>query len=250
MTNKLRYFIANWKMYGDIMSLKSIERVIKFTKLNKKKNFKLIYCPPYTLLYPFLKKIKNTNIGLGAQNCHSENDYGPYTGNINAKMIKKIGANYVIIGHSENRKNGETNFLINKKIKSAIKNKLNVIFCIGETILEKKKKNTFKVIKYQIIKGLKGVRSFNKIIIAYEPVWSIGTGIVPNNLELMKNINFIKHILKKDIKAPSIKIIYGGSVNPNNVLHLNSISSIDGYLIGGASQNSKKFIDIVKKSFI
>ncbi len=250
MTNKLRYFIANWKMYGDIMSLNSIDKVIKFTRLNKKKKFKLIYCPPYTLLYSFSKKIKNTNIGLGAQNCHSENDYGPYTGYINAKMIKKIGANYVIVGHSENRSYGESNLLINKKIKSAIKNKLNVIFCIGETIVEKKKKHTFRVIKSQIIKGLSGVKYFNKIIIAYEPVWSIGTGIVPTNLELIKNINFIKHILKKNLKAPRIKIIYGGSVNPNNVMNLNLINSIDGYLVGGASQNSKKFIDIVKKSFI
>ena len=250
MTNKLRYFVANWKMYGDLKSLKSIDKVIKFTKLNKKKKFKLIYCPPYTLLYPFVEKLKKSNIEVGAQNCHEEIDYGAFTGSINSKMLKNLGAKFVIIGHSENRQNGENDFLINNKIKSAIKNNLSVIFCIGETISQKRKRLTNSVLKSQILKGLKGVGSYTRIIIAYEPVWSIGTGIIPKNLELTKNINFIKLTTQKFSKLKKIKIIYGGSVNSNNINNLNSINSIDGYLIGGASQSAKKLIDIVKKTFI
>ena len=249
MTNKLRYFIANWKMYGDLKSLKSIDKVIKFTKLNKKKKFKLVYCPPFTLLYPFLKKVKNTQISLGAQNCHEETKYGAYTGNVNAYMIKNLGVDFVIIGHSENRQLGENNIQINKKIKSALKNNLSVIFCIGENILQKRKKLTQKILRTQILTGLKGVKISKKIIIAYEPVWSIGTGIIPVKTELSKNINFIKSVVDKTGHLRKIKIIYGGSVNPNNINNLNSIDSLDGYLIGGASQNSKKLIDIVKKSF-
>ncbi len=249
MTNKLRYFIANWKMYGDLKSLKSIDKVIKFTKLNKKKKFKLVYCPPFTLLYPFLKKVKNTQISLGAQNCHEETKYGAYTGNVNAYMIKNLGVDFVIIGHSENRQLGENNIQINKKIKSALKNNLSVIFCIGENILQKRKKLTQKILRTQILTGLKGVKISKKIIIAYEPVWSIGTGIIPVKTELSKNINFIKSVVNKIGHLKKIKIIYGGSINPNNINNFNHIDSLDGYLIGGASQNSKKLIDIVKKSF-
>ncbi len=250
MTNKLKYFIANWKMFGDIKSLKSINSVIKFTRLNKKKNFKLIYCPPFTLLHAFNEKIKKTNIQLGAQNCHHENSYGAYTGCISPKMIRNLGAKFVIVGHSENRRTGESDILINNKIKSALKNNLTVIFCIGETLKDKRKNLTKRILRNQILKGLRTIKSTSKIIIAYEPVWSIGTGILPKNVELDKNIIFIRSIIKKNLNLKKIKIIYGGSVNPNNIHNLNSINSIDGYLIGGASQSSKKLIDIVRKSFI
>ncbi len=135
------YFIANWKMYGDLKSLNSLSKVIKFSNKHKKKRIKLIYCPPYTLLESFSKKIAKTKIELGAQNCHFEISSGPFTGSISPSMLKKIGSNYVIIGHSENRSNGETDNQINKKIKSSIKCGLKIIFCIGETITQKKKKN-------------------------------------------------------------------------------------------------------------
>ena len=145
MTNKLRYFVANWKMYGDLSSLKSINKVIKFAKSNKNKRFKLIYCPPYTLLSAFCAKLQNSPLSVGAQNCHEEIDYGAFTGNVNAKMIKNLGAKYIILGHSENRANGDTNITINKKINSALKQKLIVIFCIGETLFQKKEKKRIKL---------------------------------------------------------------------------------------------------------
>ena len=163
-------------------------------------------------------------------------------------MIKKLGAKYVIIGHSENRSNGETNTQINKKIHSAILNNLNVIFCIGENLFEKKNKKTNKILKKQIAMGLKKIKKIDKIIFAYEPVWSIGTGKVLTNIELIKQVIIIKKIIKNKFKNQKTKIIYGGSVNNQNINNLKQIKEINGFLIGGASQNSKKFIDIIKKT--
>ncbi len=250
MTNKYIYFIANWKMYGDLKSVNSLNKVINFTKKYKKKKFKLIYCPPYTLLESFYKKIKRTKIELGGQNCHFEPSSGPYTGSISPTMLKKTGAKHVILGHSENRNEGETEQQINKKINSSVKCGLKVILCIGETLVQKKKKKTKQILLRQIIKGLYKIKNLNNITIAYEPVWSIGTGVVPSNHELEKNIKTIRNILKKNIKFKRPKVLYGGSVNIKNIRNLARIKDIDGFLIGGASQNAKKFIDIVKKTII
>ncbi len=247
MTNKI-LFIANWKMFGDLNSVKSIQSVINLSKKKNYKNAKIIYCPPYTLLNYFVIKTRKTNLDVGAQNCHYEINTGPYTGSISSTMIKKLGAKYVIIGHSENRSNGETNTQINKKIHSAILNNLNVIFCIGENLFEKKNKKTNKILKQQIDLGLKKIKKIDKIIFAYEPVWSIGTGKVLTNKELTKQVIIIKKIIKNKFKNQKTKIIYGGSVNNQNINNLKQIKEINGFLIGGASQNSKKFIDIIKKT--
>ena len=247
MTNKI-LFIANWKMFGDLNSVKSIQSVINLSKKKNYKNSKIIYCPPYTLLNNFVIKTRKTNLDVGAQNCHYEINTGPFTGSISSTMIKKLGAKYVIIGHSENRSNGETNSLINKKIHSAILNNLNVIFCIGENLFEKKNKKTNKILKKQIYMGLKKIKKIYKIIFAYEPVWSIGTGKVLTNKELTKQVIIIKKIIKNKFKNQKTKIIYGGSVNNQNINNLKQTKEINGFLIGGASQNSKKFIDIIKKT--
>ena len=245
MTNKYMYFIANWKMFGDLRTLNSLDKVISFSKTNKKNKFKLIYCPPNTIIRAMSKRLKKTNIEVGAQNCHQSDKFGAHTGYINSKMLKNVGARYVILGHSENRQQGEDDKLINLKIKSAINSGLKIIFCIGETFKEKRNKKTNQVLARQIKNGLKSIRNKSKIIIAYEPVWSIGTGLIPKSEDLVKSVNFIKSKLGKK----SLKILYGGSVNPGNISILKNISSIDGFLIGGASQDSKKFIDIIKKTF-
>jgi len=239
------YFVANWKMYGNLKSLNTLNKVIKFSKSKEIKKGRLIYCPPFTLISSFLKKFENCLIDIGGQNCHESEDYGSHTGFVNSKMLKSSGANYVILGHSENRQKGETDKLINLKIKSAIKAKLKVIFCIGETLFEKKRKKTKSVISKQIKLGLKKVKDKSKIFVAYEPVWSIGTGKIPKTNELEQTTKFIK----KKFKGKSPKILYGGSVNPENIRNLKKITSLDGFLIGGASQNPKKFIDIVKKTY-
>ena len=244
MTNKYMYFIANWKMFGSLNSLKSLDKFIKFFKNFKKNTYsKIIYCPPTTLINPMTKKLKKTQIQIGAQNCHENQNYGAFTGSINAKMLKSVGATYVIIGHSENRQEGETDKLINNKIKSALKSGLKVIFCIGETLKEKKTKKTKKLLSKQIKLGLNKIKNRKSIIIAYEPIWSIGSGLIPKKKELFETINFIKK------KAKNYKVLYGGSVNPKNINLLNLINNIDGYMIGGASQDPKKFIDIIKKTY-
>ena len=245
MTNKYMYFIANWKMYGNTKSLNTLDKVIKFSKSKEIKKGRLIYCPPNTLISSFFKKFQNCLIDIGAQNCHENDDYGPHTGFVNCKMLKNIGANYVIIGHSENREKGETDKLINQKIKSAIRAKLKVILCIGETLSEKKRRKTKSVLSKQIKLCLDKVNKKTNLFIAYEPVWSIGTGKIPKITELKDSIKFIKSKFNKKIP----KILYGGSVSPKNINNLKLIKDLDGFLIGGASQNSKNFIDIVKKTY-
>ena len=243
MTNKYMYFVANWKMFGGLKSLNSVHKVDKFLKKFKKNNLaKIIYCPPSTLIRPLSKKLKKSQIKVGAQNCHKSETNGAHTGSVNSKMLKDVGANYIILGHSENRSEGENDKLINAKIKSALKSGLKVIFCIGETLHEKRKKITKKILKKQIQLGLRNIKAKNNIIIAYEPVWSIGSGLIPKSKDLFETINFLKKIKKN-------KVLYGGSVNPKNIDELKLINNIDGFLIGGASQDSKKFIDIIKKTY-
>jgi triosephosphate isomerase len=245
MTNKYMYFVANWKMYGNLSSLNTLNKVIKFSKSKDISKGRLIYCPPYTLISSFSKKFKNCQIGIGGQNCHESESYGPYTGSVNSRMLKNIGAHFVIIGHSENREKGENDKLINLKVKSALKAKLKVIFCIGESLKDKRKRKTKSVLSKQIKFGLNGIKDKSNIFIAYEPVWAIGTGIIPTAKDLFKTIEFIKSKFKD--KSP--KILYGGSVNSENINYLKLIKNIDGFLIGGASQSTKKFIDIVKKTY-
>ena len=238
------YFVANWKMFGDFKSLKLVNKVISFSKKFKSSKFKIIYLPPTTLICPMAQMVKNTKIEVGAQNCHHQDNYGAETGSVNARMVRGVGAKYVILGHSENRENGESDKLINQKIKTALKNKLKVIFCIGEKIKDKRNKKTKSVLSKQIKLGLKGIKLNNNIIIAYEPVWAIGSGMIPKSNDLLNAINFIKSRFKQNLK-----ILYGGSVNDKNINELKTIHNIDGFLVGGASQNSKKFIDIIKKTY-
>jgi len=235
-------------MYGNLSSINTVKNVINLSKKTKFKKIKIIYCPPYTLLRPLIKKLRKSKIQVGAQNCHTDNKFGAYTGSVNAKMVKSVGVKFVIIGHSENRLEGDTNKKINLKIKSSLKENLKVIFCIGENLKEKRNKKTNKVLNSQIINGLKNVKNLNNIIVAYEPIWAIGTGIIPKSNDLDNQAKTIKKILNKRFKSKNPKVLYGGSVNSKNIRDLTQISSINGFLIGGASQKSKNFIDIIKKT--
>jgi len=243
MTNKYIYFVANWKMFGNLRTLNSLNIVMSFVKKFKKNKLKIIYCPPATLLNPLSDKLKSTSIQVGAQNCHESYSYGANTGQINSNMLKAVGAEYVILGHSENRQMGENDMIINQKIKSSIKSGLKVIFCIGETLTQKRKKITKKILFRQISNGLKKIKNKKNIIIAYEPVWSIGTGLIPKNSEIFEIVKSIKK------KAKGINVLYGGSVNSKNINDLKKIDNLNGFLVGGASQRSKNFIDIIKKTF-
>ena len=243
MTNKYIYFVANWKMFGKLTTLNSLNKVISFVKKFKKNKFKLIYCPPATLLNPLSEKLKSTLIQVGAQNCHESESYGAYTGQINSSMLKAVGAKYVILGHSENRQLGENDYLINLKIKNSIKSGLKIIFCIGESLTQKRNKKTKKILSRQISQGLKNIKNKKDIIIAYEPVWAIGSGLIPKDSEILEIVKFIKN------KVKGSKVLYGGSVNNKNIALLKKINNVDGFLVGGSSQNSNNFIDIIKKTF-
>tara|TARA_B100000029_G_scaffold371550_1_gene365500 strand:- start:517 stop:1275 length:759 start_codon:yes stop_codon:yes gene_type:complete len=251
MTNKLRYFIGNWKMFGDFGSFKIVHKINKFSFASKIHfNKKIILCVPNILIHYFNKKLKPKHISLGVQNCHHHQGYGPFTGSVSASMLKKAGAEFIILGHSENRIEGETNKLIKKKIKSALNEKLNIIFCIGETLKEKKQGKTFSILINQIRGSLDRKINLEKIILAYEPVWSIGTNKIPKIDELEDVIIFIKNEFMKSFKTKKPPtVLYGGSVNNKNITLFSSIPEIDGFLIGGASQSSKKFIDIIKNYY-
>jgi len=238
-------------MFGDFSSFKIIKKINQFSYSSKNvSRKKIVLCVPNTLIYFFAKKLKSKFISLGAQNCHYHKKYGPFTGSITASMLKKSGAEYIILGHSENRADGETNLLIKKKIKSAFESNLKVIFCIGETLKEKKKGKTLSILKKQIKNSLDKKLNFNKIIFAYEPIWSIGTNKIPKIKELKNIVKFIKHDVKRNFKSKNIpKVLYGGSVNGKNISLFSTIPDIDGFLIGGASQSSKKFIDIIKNYY-
>ena len=252
MANRMRYFVGNWKMFGVPKSINIVNKINSFVKLDKKYNrkYKAIITPPFTLLERFSKVFKNKFVDIGAQNCFHKEKFSSNTGAVSPYMLKNLGVKYVIIGHSDNRAEGDNDSKLKKKITYALKNKINVIFCVGENKVQKNKKLTNRVLNKQLTNVLEKKFNRRNIIIAYEPIWSIGTGKIPQTSELIKTIIFIKKSLKKIFKSnDAIKVLYGGSVDSSNICQFNSIKILDGFLIGGASKTSKKFIDIIKNYY-
>lgn len=243
-------FIAgNWKMYKTIKEAVSLasDLVNAFRDETKK----IMIAPPFTALSEVYKVVKGTNILLGAQNM-AQAENGAHTGEISPFMLKDAGASIVILGHSERRHiYKETDDLINRKIKLALKAGLDVIFCVGETIDEREAGNAEKVVRLQIERGLSDISSedLSHITIAYEPVWAIGTGktATPDDADSMHLFirELITSMYNRD-KALSMVIQYGGSVKPQNIKELMAQDNIDGALVGGASLDSDTFIPIVK----
>jgi triosephosphate isomerase len=248
--------VANWKM--NPQSLLETRKLFNSIKNWIKKNFNIlqnttiIICPPFVYLEPLSKLLKNKNFKLkthlGAQNLFWE-EKGAFTGEISPKMLKNLGVEYVIIGHSERRKIlRESDEIINKKIKAAIVAKLKPILCIGETLKERKKGKTFKVLKNQLTNALGNFKkiSVNQLIVAYEPVWAIGTGIPCKPVDAKKILFYLRKFTQPLFRsATQLAILYGGSVNSQNAKNYIKIG-FDGLLVGGASLNPKEFIQIVK----
>ena len=246
----MRYFIGNWKMFGVPKSINILKKINSFYTIDKnRKKYRVIITPPYTLIETYSKYFKNKRISIGSQNCYQKDQFSSNTSAISPYMIKSVGANYTLIGHSDNRSEGETDFVLKEKVKYALKNNLKVIFCIGENKVEKKNKKTFSVLKKQITKVLDKKFNKNNIIVAYEPIWSIGTGKIPKVGDLRKTTIHIKKILRSIFKNKIPAVLYGGSVDGSNVKVFKEINEINGFLIGGASKSSKKFIDIIKNYY-
>lgn len=209
----------------------------------------ILICPPFTALYPVSKELEGSNITLGGQNMYFE-EQGAFTGEISPLMLKSVGCSYVILGHSERRHIfGESDELINKKVLSSINHGLIPILCVGELLEERENGKTKEVVEEQIREGLKNVNKDAEFVIAYEPVWAIGTGKTATP-ELAEEVHlFIREVLSDmfgNEKASSVKILYGGSVKPENAAGLLKMENIDGALVGGASLKAESFAKIVK----
>ncbi|KPU26471.1 triosephosphate isomerase [Caloranaerobacter sp. TR13] len=239
---------GNWKMHNTIEEGIKLVREIKNVADNT--DVEVVVCVPFTSLNEIKKELKDTKVKLGAQNMHWE-EKGAFTGEISPLMLKEIGIDYVIIGHSERRQYfNETDETVNKKVISALKYGIKPIICVGET-LEQREKNIEKdVVKNQIMKALENVSAEDmlNIVIAYEPIWAIGTGRTASSKDANDMIFFIRETIKDkygvDI-SEEVRIQYGGSVKPHNISELMNESDIDGALVGGASLKAEDFINIV-----
>ena len=238
---------GNWKMNKTAAEAEALINELK--PLVAKARPEVVICVPYTDLWVAKKAIAGSKIKLGAENV-AWADSGAFTGEISAAMLKEIGVEYVIIGHSERRQYfGETDVTVNGRLKAGIANGLNVILCVGETLTEREKNRTKRVLKKQILEGLKDVADFTNVVVAYEPVWAIGTGKTATAEDANKTIGYIRSLVKKTWGAEvakSLRIQYGGSMKPSNAAELMSKPNIDGGLIGGAALKAEDFTGIVK----
>jgi triosephosphate isomerase len=245
---------GNWKMY------KTITQAIELANGLKREFFDLdsqiidiVLCPPFTALSEVYEVVADSSIRLGAQDVYWQQE-GAFTGEISPSMLVDLGCKFVIIGHSERRQYfGETNESVNKKLKAALKNNLTPVVCVGETLSERERGETFKVLEDHVQDGLKDIGADDtlKIVIAYEPVWAIGTGKTATSQQAEEAQKYIRDLLTKlynsDI-SQDVRIQYGGSVKPENIVDLLSQPDVDGALVGGASLEVRTFAEIVRKA--
>lgn len=239
---------GNWKM--NMLPGKTIEYIDQLAKKVEQSQKEVILFVPYTDLFYALLTVQGTNIKVGAQNMHFE-DNGAYTGEVSGPMLKVINVEYVLIGHSERRKNfSETDEIVNKKLKAALRNGLKPVICIGESLEQKENGKTLEVVTNQIELALNGLteQQVENTIIAYEPIWAIGTGKTATKEEANNTIKEIRNKIEKiygHTVASKVIILYGGSVKSNNAKELFEVSDIDGGLVGGASLDPDEFSKII-----
>ncbi len=240
---------GNWKMNCNLDETKTLLKEIKDKTNTLNNNTQLIVAPAFTNLLTAAEFLKETNIKVAAQNVHAE-EKGAFTGEISVDMLSSVGVKTVILGHSERRKYfGETKPLLNKKVNTALRHGFEVIFCVGESLEEREKNNHFKVIEEQLDKSLFYIKkeTWKKIVIAYEPVWAIGTGKTASAKQAQEMHAFIRELIAQkydQATADGVSILYGGSVKPENSTELFAQKDVDGGLIGGAALNAESFIKI------
>lgn len=246
MRNK--YAMANFKMNKTDAEVEEYLKVL--VPATQGVETKIVLGVPFTSLKTAVEKTKNTDIMIAAQNMN-EYEKGAYTGEVSADMIASLGVDAVIIGHSERRSiYNETDEIVNKKILRALKGGLISIFCIGETLYERKNQLTEQVLRRQITEGLKSIyaNELKNIIIAYEPVWAIGTGVTPMDVEIVETLKLIRNVLASMYDqeiANEVIVTYGGSVNDANCKEIAKLEGVDGALVGGASLVPEKFLKII-----
>ena len=245
---------GNWKMYKTIGEAIDLANGIKRELFElSSEDIDIVLCPPFTTLSEVAEVIADSNIALGAQDMYWQ-EVGAFTGEVSPLMLKDAGCKFVIIGHSERRQFfAETNESVNNKIKAALKHDLIPIVCVGESLKEREAGETFKVLDDHIQNGLKGISEVDmlKLVIAYEPVWAIGTGKTATPAQAQEAQIYIREILVKlynKAVAAEVRIQYGGSVKPENIIELMQQPDVDGALVGGASLKAESFSEIVKKA--
>lgn len=247
---RMPFIAGNWKMNKTVGEAVDLVRQLK-ASISGLEGVEVAVAPPFTALYAVGKELEGSSIRLAAQNLFWE-EKGAYTGEVSPPMLKELGCQYAILGHSERRQFfGETDETVNRKMKAALGQDLKVIFCIGETLKEREGGKTFSVIERQITGGLKdiGKEEMKRIVVAYEPVWAIGTGKTATPEQAEEVHRFIREKLEKLYSrgiAEEVRIQYGGSVTPENVKGLMNQKNIDGALVGGASLKSDTFSKIVR----
>jgi len=240
---------GNWKLNNIVRDSVILAQGLK-PEVASVTDVEIVVCPVYTALESVGKAIESSNIKLGAQDMYWE-DQGAFTGEVSGMLLKDVGCRYCIIGHSERRQYfGETNESVNKKVKAALKWGLRPIMCVGETLQEREAGTTFDVVRDHVEGGIAGLseKEILDVVIAYEPVWAIGTGKNATPQQAQEVHAFIRGLLKKQYAAAAEEIIiqYGGSVKPDNAAELLSQEDIDGALVGGASLKVDSFTKIVK----
>ncbi len=240
----MRKIIAgNWKMNGKLENLLEIKKISNEFARSK---IEIIICPPFTLLSAASEIAKN--VYLGAQNLHPESE-GAFTGEISADMLVDLGVKYSIIGHSERRnEHNETNEIVARKVKISLEKKLQTIICIGETELQRKENSTLEILEQQLLESLANNTNSEKLIVAYEPIWAIGTGLIPEVSEISKIHDFLRVRLVElyGSNASTIPLLYGGSVNGSNASEIFNVNNVNGALVGGASLSFEKFAPIIR----
>ena len=242
---------GNWKMNTNLQEgVKLAKEIKELTGKSDRNNVKTIVCPPFIHLSEVLKQIDNEKVELGAQNCSNESK-GAFTGEISAAMLQSLGVKYVIIGHSERRSYyGEKNDLLKQKVQQVLSNEMEAIYCCGEHLNERESGNHFNVVKEQIEDGIFDFSAdeMKKIIIAYEPVWAIGTGVTASPEQAQEMHAYIRQLLVEKYgqeTAENTTLLYGGSCKPSNAKELFSNPDVDGGLIGGASLKAEDFLGII-----
>lgn len=248
---KNKIVIGNWKMNGDLMEGQDLVANICEEVKGVDNPCDIVVCPPYQILHPIHKMLEDTKINLGAQNCAIEKA-GAFTGDVSPHMLKDIGVEYVILGHSERRKyHFETNYIVSKKVQSVIKEGMTAIVCVGESQKEKEDGKTIDVISKQVKFCLPKDFNENNVIIAYEPLWAIGTAVIPTSEEIKEVVEAIRDSIKtvsNENCAKNIRVVYGGSISVENASSVFEVDGVDGGLVGGASLKANDFVSIIKES--